>query len=278
MIVLDDASMCQLKAIQIDMLKAFLAICKKHQLRYFLLGGSCLGAVRHQGFIPWDDDIDVSMPRADYERFLTVAGAELPALYFLQTAETEPDYPLNFAKIRHNESTFMESTVANLKIHHGVYMDIFPLDGYVPSKFRELQMKRYKWAVEKAFSLKQWRFGMKKWVVRLATWNLRDYRKARDKMNALAQKYSYDRCDIVINHFGAWGKKEIIAKDIFGQGSVGTFEGLEVMLPADPDRYCRQLYGNYMQYPPVEARVPHHHCDVIDLDQSYLHYTEPSKQ
>jgi lipopolysaccharide cholinephosphotransferase len=254
------------------MLKEYMRICDKYQLRYYLVGGSCLGAVRHRGFIPWDDDIDVGMPRKDYETFLKVAVDELCRPYFLQTHITEPDYPLNFAKIRNNETTFVESSIAHLNINHGVYLDIFPMDGYSPSRLLQFRLKRFKWGVERAFVLKEWRSLGKKICVRLCTLTLRDYRKARDRMNDAVMKYDNDQYDTVISHFGAWGKKEIFDKNIFGQGSVGMFEGMEVMLPADPDAYCRQLYGNYMQYPPVEARVTHHHCDVIDLDKPYTYY------
>lgn len=278
MIVLDEASLRKLQNIQLDILKEYIRICKKYHLQYFLIGGSCLGAVRHQGFIPWDDDIDVGMPREDYEKFLEVAVNELPRSYFLQTAKTDPHYPLNFAKIRHNQTAFLESAVAHLEINHGVYMDIFPIDGYSSSLRLKWKIKRLKWGIEKAFTLKEWRSKFKSMCVRMSTATLRDYHKTRDILNATVKKHRYDACDTVISHFGAWGEKEVFAKDVFGQGSLGIFEGLEVMLPADPDFYCRQLYGNYMEYPPVEKRVTHHRCEIIDLDKSYLYYVNKGKE
>ena len=272
MMILNDADSRRLKELQIGILKEFLHICGTHHFRYFFLGGSCLGAVRHQGFIPWDDDIDIGMPREDYERFLETAEKELSFPYFLQTARTDPDYPLNFAKIRHTQTTFIESSVAHLQIHHGIYLDIFPLDGYSPSPLFQANLKRLKWGVEQAYHIREWRSGFKKLFVRACTCTLKDYRTARDHIEKAVRKRPYDSSDTVINYFGAWGKKELFPKEVFGEGSVGLFEGIEVMLPADPDRYCRQLYGNYMAYPPVEARVSHHHCDIIDLEKSYLEY------
>ena len=272
MIILDDVNLRKLQSMQLDIFKEFIRICKKYDFQYFLLGGSCLGAVRHQGFIPWDDDIDVGMPRDDYEKFLGIAEKELPKPYFLQTAETDPHYPLNFAKIRNSQTTFIESAVAHLQMNHGIYMDIFPMDGYSTSLLLKIRIKRYKWGIEKAFHLKEWRSKLKSMCVKISTATLKDYHKTRDRLDAVVKKNKYSDCDTVINHFGAWGDKEIFKKDILGQGSVGIFEGLEVVLPVDPDFYCRQMYGNYMEFPPIEKRVTHHHCTVIDLDQSYVTY------
>ena len=272
MIVLDEKKLTQLKHIQIAILKEYIEICHKHGLQYFLVGGSCLGAVRHQGFIPWDDDIDIGMPRADYDRFLEVAPAELSDGYFLQTAHTDKHYPMNFAKIRNSQTTFLESSVSHLDINHGVFFDIFPMDGYHFSRGREIKMKICRHGVARAFRIPQSQSVIKKLLIFLATLPVRDYHKARDILEKMACRYRYEDCDIIASYFGVWGKKEIFKKEIFGQGSKGIFEGIEVMLPADPHGYCRQLYGDYMKYPPLEKRVTHHYCDVIDLDKSYLYY------
>ena len=118
----------RLKAIELDILKAFIDVCKKNSLNYYLLGGSCLGAVRHHGIIPWDDDIDVGLLRADYNKFMEVGQKYLPEHYFLQNYRTDPEYYVNFAKIRDSRTTFIESSLKNLHINHGVYIDVFPLD------------------------------------------------------------------------------------------------------------------------------------------------------
>jgi lipopolysaccharide cholinephosphotransferase len=124
----------KLHIIELAMLGEFIRICQKYSLRYYLIGGSALGAVRHSGFIPWDDDIDIGMPRVDYEKFLSVAQAELDADLFLQTHKTDPAYPFSFAKIRNSKTTFIQSDSSHLQMNHGVYIDIFPLDGYPSSK------------------------------------------------------------------------------------------------------------------------------------------------
>ncbi len=113
---------------EFDIMQKIDSICRKHNLTYFAIGGSVLGAVRHQGFIPWDDDIDIGMPRKDYEAFLKYAAEELPKGYFLQTFFTEKKSPFYFSKIRKDDTKFVEYYLRDLDIHQGVFVDIFPFD------------------------------------------------------------------------------------------------------------------------------------------------------
>lgn len=272
MTTFDNNTLKRIQNIQIDILKEVMRICKKYNLRYFLLGGSCLGAIRHKGIIPWDDDVDVGMPRPDYEKFIEIAQSELPEYYFLQNAQTEPDFPICFSKIRDSRTTFKEKSVSHLNINHGVYFDIFPLDGLPTSKLFELKYKFYYLNIQKAYNIRDYRKGISRVVYKIISSFIPDYRKARDKMIKLVKKYNYNSCRTVANHFGAWEKKERHPRECFGNGSEGVFEGLTVSLPADPDFYCRQLYGDYMQLPPEDRRVSHHTCTVLDLNRSYKEY------
>ncbi len=263
----------ELKKIELDMFRHFLEICHKHQLKYFLIGGSCLGSVRHQGFIPWDDDIDIGMPRDDYESFLSIAPRELPEYLFLQTTKTDPEYPNNFAKIRNSMTTFIETSVKDFVMNHGVYLDIFPIDGYRMSKGEKLRNKIYttRMVVEFLAREKQMstikRVGIK--VIRILNPN---WKRARDRRDDLIKKNKYNQCDMVANFCGAWGKKEIMPKSYFGEGVTVTFEGIDVIIPEQYDMYLKQLYGNYMQFPPEQDRASHHYCEVVDLLNSYTNY------
>lgn len=131
---LSDQTIEKLKDIELDILKCFISICEKNNLRYFLIGGTLLGSVRHKGFIPWDDDIDVGMPRKDYELFIERARHHLPDYYFVQTFSTDPSYPNNFMKIRDSRTTFLETAVKHLRMNHGVFIDVFLLDEYPSNK------------------------------------------------------------------------------------------------------------------------------------------------
>ena len=119
------------------MLKYFDSLCREHGLSYVMLGGTMLGAVRHKGFIPWDDDVDVGMPRADYDRFARIAQEEMGEDYFLQTPETDPHVPFFFMKVRMNGTEFNEGNFRKLKMHQGIYVDIFPCDRMPLSKRAE---------------------------------------------------------------------------------------------------------------------------------------------
>ncbi len=118
----------RIQYVEFDIMQKIERICKAHNLTYFAIGGSVLGAVRHQGFIPWDDDIDIAMPRKDYEEFLHYAAEELPQGYFLQTVFTEKNSPFYFTKVRKDNTKFVEDYLKELDIHHGLFVDIFPFD------------------------------------------------------------------------------------------------------------------------------------------------------
>jgi hypothetical protein len=130
-----DAKRKRLWAAMLDMVEVFLDICEKHHLRYFAVGGTLLGAVRHRGFIPWDDDVDLAMPRKDYERFLEVAPAMLPEHLALTNKRNEPDNPhLYFSRIRNRNTTHITKFAQECRINHGVFIDIFPEDGLPTGK------------------------------------------------------------------------------------------------------------------------------------------------
>ena len=122
--------MTELQKIELDMLKEFIRICDELNLTYYLVCGSALGAAKYQGFIPWDDDLDVALPREDYDVFCEKAQSMLPEHLFLQNHLTDEQYPLYMSKIRNSNTTFIERIHSKIDMNHGVYIDVFPLDGY----------------------------------------------------------------------------------------------------------------------------------------------------
>ena len=117
--------MTALQKIEFEMLKEFVRICDELNLRYYLVCGSALGAAKYGGFIPWDDDVDVALPRPDYDVFCQRAQDMLPKHLFLQNHKTDPNYPMIFSKIRHSGTTYVEKSLAKLNMNHGIYTDIF---------------------------------------------------------------------------------------------------------------------------------------------------------
>jgi len=120
----------KMQKLELQALEEFISLCQNLGLTYYLLGGTMLGAVRHKGFIPWDDDIDVGMPRKDYDTFVNQAQKYISSNYYVQTHKSDPEYPFNFAKIRINNTTYIESKLASKSMNHGIYIDVFPLDVY----------------------------------------------------------------------------------------------------------------------------------------------------
>ncbi len=270
----------KIKSTELDMLAAFIDCCSSLNLRYYLLGGTLLGAVRHRGFIPWDDDIDVGMPRADYEVFLEKAQPLLPEYYFVQCRATDPELPNNFAKLRDSRTTFIETSVKDRKINHGVYIDIFPLDYYPDDPKGQNKMdilnKLLSLRIRPVFTLKETRhsaaaeFGASV-VAKLLSLKYHTFEDALDARENLYR--SVPKSSWLANFSGAWGKKEIVPADWYGDGVEGIFEGMTVRLPKEYDKWLTQVYGDYMQLPPLEKRIAHHFTEAIDTERPYTDYT-----
>lgn len=278
--IMDRITLRKIQKSELNILKTFIRCCHKLNVKYFLVGGTLLGAVRHKGFIPWDDDIDVGMLRKDYEIFLKHAQAILPSYYFIQCIDSEPELLFNFAKIRDSRTTFIETSLGKLKINHGVYIDVFPLDYYpedlAAQKKVDRAKKKLNLRIRKEFviPIENRQSTIKEFIFKLIGAALSvKYPNVRTAI--LEREALYKSChasNLVTNHGGAWGKKEIVPVSWFGEGTVALFEGVKVNIPKCYDELLTQLYGNYMQLPPKDKRVPHHYTDVIDLDRPYTEY------
>lgn len=272
--ILSTKEIRQLQLIELELLKEFIAICDKLGLRYYVLGGTMLGAVRHNGFIPWDDDIDVGMMREDYEIFLKEAQALLPSNLFLQSHNTEPGFYWNAAKIRNSNTTFIEGPVRNHKINQGIYIDIFPLDYYPVTKVSQ------KWLIFKAKIAairvanecvwEQRGNPIKRLLKRLANViypSLFSAVDAREKMFKTVPP-----SNMIANYSGQWGLREVVPAQWYGEGCILIFEGIAVRAPQEYDKWLTQVYGDYMKLPPKEKRISHHNSYVIDMKRPYMDY------
>jgi len=266
----------KLKSIQLELLKILIMICNQEGIRYFAIGGTALGAVRHKGFIPWDDDIDIGMPRKDYEKFISIAQEKLPSYLFLQSFKTEKAYLNGFSKIRDSRTTFLETAAKELNINHGVYLDIFPLDGHpksIPEKmYFYLKKKCYDARISLEYYDENERVSIKSNIKTALRLLYPDCRKVIAKRDAMYKRFDFDKSEYVANFYGAWGKKEVMPKLYFGEGTAVEFEGFEVVIPENYDQYLKNVYGDYMTLPPVEKRVSHHYCEIIDLETPYTEY------
>ena len=274
----DDNKIKELQKIEFDMLECFIEICEKENLTYFVLGGTTLGSVRHKGFIPWDDDVDVGMPREDYDKFLNIAHNYLPENYFLQSHLTDRNYPLNFAKIRNSSTTLIENQYRNIKMNHGVYIDVFPLDGYPSKRFEQLLANVLNKALTRRTSLCYAGPSFRKPKSLLVALGLcvliPNYQTGVKLKDKFMSRYKYSASELVINYSGLYGLKEMMPKSYFGKGKIGEFNGREVVLPEKTEEYLTQLYGDYMTPPPIEKRGKHHNFAVFDKENTYINYIQ----
>ena len=270
----------QWNAVIIDVLSAFIRICEAQGLRYFCAGGTAIGAVRHQGMIPWDDDIDVFMPRPDYDRFLRLAAHSMPEGYEVLSPYATKDYPMYFAKMCNARTTLLENE--RIPCVFGLYIDIFPLDGAcddVETCYRE--KRRFKRLMNKLEAVsthnsfgeyvglltkrREWgRFAVKTVAFCCRSWLRRWLLK---QMDSIAYGHDYALSSRVVTYSGAYQRQEIYPKAWLETPQMFAFEGLMVNLPHDYDAYLRHFFGNYMTLPPVEQRASHHQKVFFDLDK-----------
>ena len=137
------AKMKRIWAVLLDMYLSFAEVCEKHGLKYFVVGGTLLGAIRHKGFIPWDDDFDVGMLRDDYEEFIKIAAKEINSPLFFQTPYTDPGYFVSWVKIRNSTTTGISKITNHRRFNQGLYLDIFPMDYFCLDTMEENRKKIY---------------------------------------------------------------------------------------------------------------------------------------
>lgn len=252
------------RKVQLKCLEALIEvrrICEKHNLQYYLVGGTALGAIRHQGFIPWDDDVDLGMPRKDYIEFLKICKTELYPQFTLQTPENTPIVVFPYAKIRLNNTVYKEKSIENIEMHHGIFIDIFPLDN-IPDNSIMQKVQKYgikftnaaKMSQTKMKSPSRWKNGVLALLNKVYSAGMirKQYNffmnlaanKETQKMGNLVGAYSYE--------------KEAIDKSIFGSGVKLSFEGEAFLVPTKTKEFLTKIYGStYMELPKLEDRKNH---------------------
>ena len=257
-----------LKQRELELFIEFIKVCEILNINYFVLGGTLLGAVRHQGFIPWDDDIDVGMFRNDFETFRNKGIDLLPKWCFLQDCYNDKNIPYSFIKIRDKNSVFIESSVSNFDINHGVFIDVFPLDYYPDKKIRKLSVDFINTILTHRVNL-LFKFnkhsGFRKTedvILKLLFPNYRLAVKLRDKFY---RSVSRRPSQFVRNYCGAWALKEIVPTSYFAGIKKIEFEGIYVSCPLESEKYLTAIYGDYLKLPPLDKRIPHHNVVKFEI-------------
>lgn len=256
----------EVKSVQIAILKTIHEFCKSKGLRYSLGGGTLLGAVRHRGYIPWDDDIDIMLPRPDYDKLLASFENEN---YAIQDYRSDKRFPLAWARI-YSKKTVLVSTNAV----GGVFVDVFPIDGLpTPDKIGEYQKELIKYKIKLYRTTKIHRDALHemkkknklsgniiyyylKYVIAMLIHPKREVNV--EEMDAFFNFYPFETSEYAGAMVGTYGMREYMKADVFKSYIELPFEGNRFMCIKDYDVYLKQHYGDYMKLPPEGERVTHH--------------------
>lgn len=267
----DTATLRKLQKVELEMLEDFVGFCDKHKISYFGIGGTAIGALRHRGFIPWDDDIDLAFTRKDYEKFCRLAKEELQDKYTILSADTDENYPLFTARMCKNGTVFREHAMKNVDCDFGIFLDLYAYDN-IPDEESAMRYQAWKaWAYSKLLILcsiskpNLFLEGLKKNIILMACG------AAHTLMSVLhiSKKGVFLRGRMCCTKYNKKKTKRlaylpearpftsmISRKDLFPLKKM-KFEHLELTFPNHMHEMLEAYYGDYMKLPPVEKRYNH---------------------
>jgi lipopolysaccharide cholinephosphotransferase len=237
-------------------------ICRAHNIRYYMLGGTMLGAVRHKGFIPWDDDMDFGVPRSDYKRLMKLLPSVLSPHLRMLTRENGGFVFSNFMKID-NSRTHVNDSLYDEDMKMGINIDIFPLDKGLKTAFRTFIFNKY---IVLLLMLKDYkcihpskRSFVKSIIARILRFLF--YPIGKERLLAYIDRCIFahvaEASELFVNYYGRWHNKEIVKKEIFGTPKEYEYNGHLFYGVEDANAYLTRLYGDYLKLPPEEERNAH---------------------
>lgn len=263
----------------LETLKEFIRVCKDNELTYFACGGTCIGALRHNGFIPWDDDLDVFMPRPDYEKLWEIRDQFTGGKYKLCRTTKEKNYHHRVQQLVDLNTTFINQRSVNEDIEHGVYIDILPLDACAPTKLGRIQqvLQAMLYSVFNVQCVPEFHGGRLFRIIVDIMLKAVPNDEARYKIWSSCErkmtKYEWSNASSVVEL--AASMKVLLnpyPKVWFEGVKTHQFEDIVINLPSGADQYLSQVFGDYMELPPEDKRHPVHNTVLIDLDHPYTQY------
>lgn len=275
---LSNEDLRRLQLLELDLLKEFDRVCRKHGIVYAISSGTMLGAVRHKGFIPWDDDADISMLREEYEKFVSVADELDPEICYFQDHSTDPEYRWGYAKLRRTGTQYVRIGQEHLKCRTGIFVDVFPLDDVPNSKIGRIVQRERCFVTRKLMYSEVGRLSdsessFMRWFYSVLAKVPVEY--AFSRLEKYSRRSKNDTPNVVRTlMFDALGKK---AKKLpenmrFGRPkrwfldvAEYEFEGCMLFGPKEYDEYLKFKYGDYMKIPPEDKRQQNSPVSYIDF-------------
>ena len=274
------AEMKKLWAVELELLDVLLKVCKKHNLKIWAEGGTLLGTIRHHGFIPWDDDIDMAMLREDYDKLLKIAPLEFKAPYFFQSGYTDKNYIRGHSQLRKDGTTAILPADVFQDFHQGIFIDIFVYDNVPDDEEEILRIKQKANALKKKMSyycygntpMFGWRYKYNRWKVRkdIEEKGLENFFYEYD--NILKSSKEQDCSDVACMGFVFDFKHYRRNKHLYDETIYMPFEGILMPVPSGYDSILKTQFGNYMT--PLKTPSMHGGFAVVDTEHPYIDYIQ----
>ena len=267
---MDNKDLQKLQAVEYNILCNVASFCDQNNIRYFLMDGTMLGAVRHKGFIPWDDDVDIVIPRPDYDRFISIAADGLPNGLNLRNYKLSDGYQKLVTRVIDEKVKLYHNSYSVEEQMEPAWIDVFPLDGMPNSKIGfQLHKYHFLWTrlwyhyscFETGVNLSRTDRSISQ---KILIWFGRVFKIGRnistvkqlDKMETQLKKFSYDKSKYVVNAYSSYMFKETYEKEWFKEAIQVPFCDTKMNIPADYDKILKHLYGDYMT-PPENPEIKH---------------------